>query len=235
MIKIAEGSVFGHELLFASGAPSGAISYTVRGNDNLPITALTNLSVTPASGAVSHQLVIPPSGAVLATGATFEGRTLSWSYDAVSGSVRYRVDAYLPFAVSIEGVRAKLGLFDDELSEADIDLTAAYVRFAGPIVAQEALAASALAGDFTTLAVTDAIEAVAALAVLPGLQLKLAKSRSSGTNKFERQSDPDWAMLREYLTGLVSLGTDAIDVPSDIYGGTGFLLAFSTRTDPITG
>lgn len=233
MIKIAAGAVFGFELLFADGQTPATITYTVRGNDNLPIVGLTNLTATVPAAALSTELAIPPSGSVIGSG-YFEMRTLSWAYDTKSGSVRYRVDALLPFGVSEEGVRTKLGVMDDELDPGDIDLTAAYLKFATPLVAQASLTAAATAGDLTTIKIVDAVEATAALQLLPSLQLKLAKTRSSGTNKFDRQTAPDWEMLREYLAGLVAAGAAAIDVPSDAFGGTGFLLAFSTRVDPIT-
>lgn len=235
MKKIAAGFPFGFDLMFAPDLPTGAISYTLLGTDNsVRITS----SVTPPAGAISYPIVIPASDAVLTGGRMFENRTVTFSYTTingvVSGTVRYRVDAFLPFAASNDGVRMKIGVLDEELLDDDIDLMAAYLVFRNSILDQATLAASALSGSLVTILVTNAIEAAAAVALLPTLQIKLAVARTGGTNTFERTSKMDWDALRKSLEAIVAQGQVAIDIPTNPAGDPGFIFGLSFRTDPVT-
>lgn len=56
---------------------------------------------------------------------------------------------------------------------------------------------------YEKLMVVDAIEATAALMVLPTLQVRVAKTETSGTNSYTRQNI-DWDKLKEYLQSVVA-------------------------------
>lgn len=236
MRRVAGGSPFSFELMFTTDLPSGALTYTLLGNNNATRIAA---SPTVAAGALSYAIVIPASDATIATGLMFENRTLSYSYPTangvVSGVVRYRVDAFLPFGATTDGVRNKLGALDAELLDEDIDLIYAYLLFVGPRLNLTALTAAQTSGSLVTLQVIDAIEAQAAINLLPSLQVKLAVARSSGTNTFERTNKMDWEALKIALWAIVAIGANAIDIPTNPAGGSGFIFGLSVRTDPVTG
>ena len=233
MLKLTAGSPASTEIFFAPDPPLGAISYVLRDGAG---TTLLSSTTTPTVGAVSWPIVIAASYNTVASGAGFEYRQLDWSYTttrgAVTGVMRYRVDPFLSFGVAPEGVRVKLGATKDELPDEDIDLTAAYLMFKASVTDVTAAAADT---GLLNLRVTNAIEAQAALYLLPTLQLKMARMETSGTNTFQRFAAVDWEMLGAQLQAQIADGRDAIDVPSDALGGDGFIFALSTRVDPLTG
>lgn len=238
MRKIAQGDAFSTELLFAPDLPSGAISYKLFDNDG---SQLLSQSFTPPVGAVSAVIRLDGTQSVVALGKLFENRRLSWTYltihETVNGSITYRVDAPLAFGVSYDGVRVKLGVLQDEVTDDDIDLVGGYLEFASTIVNTDALTAAAFSGDRTARLVIDGIEAAAAFALLNTLQVKIAVARSSGTNTFERSSKIDFQALQDSLLRFISLGRLAVDVVSsqNKYNVAGVIFALSTRTDPLTG
>lgn len=227
------GYPFAHELDFSTGLPTGAVVYSVLGNDNQPIAGFTSVSVTPPADAFSMMLLVP--GEInTCNKPLFEVRTLTWSYlttsGLVTGRVRYRVERLIPFPVSEQGVRDKLGLEPTELEDSAIDLLMAY----GSLSAKYDLTQYENGGNYNALIVVNAIEAQAALSALPSLQLAIAKAEDSGTNKYQRFSTIDWGMLADslnsYIYTLQSLTGTEIIVPI----GTVFV-AVGRSTDPLTG
>ena len=168
----------------------------------------------------------------------FEGRTLTWSYPTdkglVSQSVRYRVEKQIPFHVSNVGVRSKLGVEDNELEDRDINLLSAYATLASKYDAG-VLDAIAPLGNLSTLRVIDAIEATAAIAALPSLQLAVAKSEDSGTNKYSRFGSVDWDLLRAGLQDYVDVIDNMIGVDPDLLIGLVFFRTAGSGTDRVTG
>jgi hypothetical protein len=126
-------------------------------------------------------------------------------------------------------VRSLMGLGELEVTDADIDLTAAYFEFRSKIDEAEMDALMLLTGS-GPLKVSQAIAAECGLGLLAGLQLKLAIRESSGTNEFERQKI-DWQALREALSSVVQTGLAAIQ-PTSASGLT--IFDVGTRTDVIT-
>lgn len=231
MFRVAEGAPFGYDVAFATPAVAGNITYTVLDDAGLPIAGLTSVAQALVVGALSHRIVIPPTAAALGEGALFEQRTLQWSYGAgFSGQVVYRVDAALPLPATAEGVRTKLGVFDEELEDGDVDLTLAYLSLLSRL---ETPSVVTTATGLARLRAVDAVEALAALRVLPALPLKLAKAKSSGTNKFERQASPDFEQLRRDLEAAVDEALAAL--APEVALQPPVLLTFATRTDAITG
>lgn len=226
------GSPFAHLIKFESGAPTGAISYTLYGNDGT--TVLDSGTVTPPAGAVSHLLIVSGDDNTVATD-LFESRTLTYNYatatTVVSGRVPYRVVKALPFPVSEEGVRQKLGVADHELDDSAIDLVLAYAE----LNAEIPLAGYSASGDRGALLALHAIEALAALHVLPTLQLAAAKMESSGTNEYQRFGLIDWDQLRADLLGHISRLREFDDPSVDGLGDVTIFVTAPRGTDEITG
>lgn len=220
-------------VLFSSGHPDGDVAWTL--SDDVGV--ITSGTVTPALDDVSVILTIPALLNTLTPGAYFAPRYLSWAYlvggATVAGELSYTLEARLPLGITPAGVRAKLGVNEVDLPDRDIPLVAAYLSFeeaVSPTVLSEAFN-----GGLTDIRIRDAVEAQAALAVLPGLQVRIAKSEDSGTNKFQRQTI-DWNAVGQYLTDLVSAGLIAVVPTYDPTVGYGdiFILA-SPATDAVTG
>jgi hypothetical protein len=230
------GSPFAHEIDFSTGLPTGAVVYSVLGNNNLPIAGFNAVSVTPAAGALSITLIVPGI-ANTCNLPLFEGRTLTWTYSTTKGiitqSVRYRVEKQIPFLVSNEGVRSKLGVEDNEVEDRDIDLLHAYATLQAKYPTG-VLDAIAPLGNLNTLLVINAIEARAALDVLPSLQLAVAKTEDSGTNKYARFNSVDWDALRAGLEAHLNLVDDLL-VPAVDYVGIIMFQTAGSGTDRVTG
>lgn len=217
---------------FLSGPPDGNIAWNLRGPDGLIITSGT---IPAAANAVSANIRIPASFNALLPGLMTGYRDLEWTYDTagsiVNGEHRYVIEARVPFGASTSGVRTKLGIDDIvDLPDTEISMVSAYTSFVSNL--DEDLVAGI---DPSNSTVRDAIEATAALAILPSLTVRLAKKEDSGTSSFQRQ-DIDWDALAGSLGSLVIAGYTAVDPLYDETEGFGvlFMLA-SPATDAITG
>lgn len=226
------GSPYAHLIEFSTGLPTGAVSYTLIGNDG---SVLLDTTVTPEADAVSHLLIIPAAQNGCAQ-PLFENRTLVYSYLTDSGVVAdrisYRVQKPIPFAASADGVRAKLGVEPHELKDPEVDLVTAYSELLtfGSATAYEAT------GDRNTLIIIHAIEAIAALLVLNTLQVKIAQRETSGTNEFQRYTGPEWLRIEADLHLHVAQARALLDPTyADL---TGSVFAFGTAgraIDNVTG
>lgn len=229
------GSPFAQRIEFSTGQPTGAVSYQLLANDG---TTLVDETITPDAGAISVLILI--SGTLNSCAKPlFEKRTLIWSYvtDAglVSDRLAYRVQKPIPFPVSADGVRAKLGVESHELVDDSIDLVSAYSQLLG-MVPNNSTVVHETAGDKNTLILIHAIEALAALAFISTLQVKIAQRESSGTNEFFRYSSIDWDRIEMDLIGYVARARALLDTTYDITGGavTSFVKA-TPAPDVITG
>src|SRR3546814_17448998 len=80
----------------------------------------------------------------------------------------------------------------------------------------------------TSYVVANGIEALAGLAVLDTLQVRVAKMESSGTNEYQRFTI-DWDLLRNKLQGLVSKATDLLDPTTAAGAGGGAIFRSEER------
>lgn len=229
-----ENTPFSYLVEFTSGSPQGVFSYSLYDDDGNPVPPLQNVEVTPPEGSVSFLIEIPNIANVL-TKPLVEGRRLSWNYTtnlgAVNDSFSYTIQKRVPFPVTAEGVRTKLGVDKTELPDDRIDLLMAYVEYNDTFVG--GIDNYAYAGNSTTLKIMNAIEAIAALKILPSLQLSIAKRLTSGTNEYERFAKIDWEMIEASLGQLIYDTTVLID-PTQVYQAT-TIFALAVRTDPYTG
>jgi hypothetical protein len=194
------------------------------------------VSVTPTVGALSLLIIIPGDENTVAT-PLFETRTLVWEYTTTtgvqSGRVRYRVEKDVPFPVSPEGVRAKLGVEPQDVPDSRIDLLKAYATLQ-TLYTPGSFTPFETTGDYGALLISDAIEAVAGLEVIPWMQLSVAKKESSGTNTYERYGDIDWAALTASLTSYITAVNGIIDPLIDPTTLPVIFLV-AERDDPLTG
>lgn len=166
-------------------------------------------TVTPEFESLLVLINIAGEYNMLPPGAMLGDRTLSWTYQ-VDGAHRgnsfsYRLQGQIPFAVSPRGVRTRLGLSDaEDLEDEDVPLLKAYLEFSAKV------SLGVVTDDLTNLRVCAAIEAMAALAVLPTLQVRVAKSESSGTNQYTRDR-VDWSALEAALQQTVLEGELAVN------------------------
>jgi hypothetical protein len=226
-----------HIVEFASGSPSGAFSYSVYDDDGNIVNGLENEIVTLGVGAVSARIDVPAAANAVSK-PIFETRTITWTYPTNSGTVNgshsYVIQKAIPFPATPEGVRQLLGVTESEIPDENIDLMGAYLAFRRPMTDPDAsLAPYVISGDEDSYRITRAIEAMAALEVLPTLQIALAKRFDSGTNSYERWNKIEWDNLQAKLAGLVYEATILVDPLLELAINPIFVL--SIRDDPLTG
>lgn len=228
---VRAGTAVTFPILFSSGRPDGNVDYKIY--DPAGLVLATGQIAVPAD-AVSVLLQVDATKNLLAAGTLLSYRDVEWSYavggQVQNGEVRYTVEARLPFGVSADGVRAKLGVDKTDLPDSDISLAKAYLTFRD-VVGTDQLAA--VSND--DVAVTEAIEAQAALSLIPTMAVRVATKESSGTNQFQRQAI-DWDTVAVYLQGIISAGYLTVVPSYDETAGFGSLLIVVTpATDAITG
>jgi hypothetical protein len=216
---------------FTDGRPDANIDWELLDGRGLQVATG---AVAPAADAVSAIIVVSAAQNSIEDGVLASPRELNWSFTIggliQTGRRRYRLEAFLPLGVSAEGVRRKLGLEDHELDEEAVDLVSAYGQF------QEQVTAAALdaAEGHQAIVAADAIEAIAALALLPSLQVSLALKQSSGTDQFQRDKI-DWKAIRAQLESLVAVGLTAVQPVIDETATFGPLVVPVVRSpDPVT-
>ncbi|SKB62349.1 hypothetical protein [Sphingopyxis flava] len=225
------GLDFSQLVTFDDGAPDGDISWALYRLDG---TEVATGAITPEDGAVSAVLVVAGTYNQLSTGTLRNVRELAWTYtvggDIRSGRVEYTVEGRVPFPVSPRGAREKLGVGPQDLPDDEVDLIGAYWEMGslGPVTAYENLETA------EAHLIADGIEALAALAVLDTLQIRIAKMESSGTNEYQRGSI-DWDKLRAKLQAQVARATDLLN-PTEAGGaGGGPLFVLATISDDFSG
>lgn len=170
-------------------------------------TSVATGTITPVSGAISQEISIIASNNTLSSGTFWGSRELAWNFNGEMGFFDYSLEGRVPFGATTEGVRTKLGLTETDLVDEEIPLLKAYLNFQATV---GAAALAAVSTDLAKLNVSNAIEAMAALALLPTLQVRIAQKESSGTNQFARFKI-DWTILAEVLRATINEGQTAVD------------------------
>lgn len=233
---LESNTLFSHLVEFTSGAPTGVFSYSLFNEDGDIVGGIEDETISLSPGAVSVVIDIPASANTVAK-PVFERRTIVWEYDTTSGTVAdnysYSLRRAVPFPVTTEGVRALLGISEVEIPDYRIDLMAAYLAYTSMFEDDSVLTPYETTGDYTAFKITRGIEALAALYLLPTLQLALAKRKDSGTNQYERWNKIDWFELRGSLDNIVTESVILVDPTLEFDFIPIFTLAI--RTDPFTG
>lgn len=229
------GTIFTQLVEFSDGFPDGLITWQLLDAGGFQAASGT---MTPVVGSVSAVITVPSASNTIDGNELSSSRELKWSYLvsglARSGRHRYRLEAFLPLGVSEEGVRRKLGLEPHELPDEAIDLVAAYGSFRNTVGTNPLLLVETL-GGYNALVACDAVEALAALALLPTMAIRIASKESSGTSQYQRQKI-DWDQLKIALEGMVAAGHLLIVPSYDETVAFGALLIIARPAlDPFTG
>ena len=215
------------------GVPVGNLAWSLANEDGTNIASGT---VVPAVGAIS--LTIPvTSGNNTLSGTLWGSRDLTWSYtvgaELIYGEHRYSLEGRVPFGVTPGGVRTKLGLTaDQDLVDDEIPLLKAYLLFQDRV---GSVALTAVTGDIGKLIVREALEASAALELLPTLQVRVAQRESSGTNQYVR-GDVEWDKLEQVLRQLIAVGEVLVNPDLEpVSNGISLLQVASPDTDLFPG
>lgn len=228
------GSPFAQLIEFGTGTPAGPISYQLSASDG--VTVLHAGTIVPEQGDVSALLIVEGDKNTVAT-PLFETRILTWNYTTATGVVSdrtvYRVNRSLPFAVSNAGVRNKLGVAEHELPDDNIDLVAAYAEM---LVLMPLIDTVAAGGNRAALLAATAIEAQAALSTISSLQLRAARSETSGSDQFSRFEKIDWYWIAAELQNHIERAREAIDPDYEATGEDNTIFTTAPRVpDPLTG
>jgi hypothetical protein len=212
---------------FDAGLPDGVVTYSIYNGTTVVSTGTLPL----VAGAVSALLQV--AGAInLLTGSELSGhRRVLWSYFsssiAVSGEDSYEIQGIVPFGPTPAGVRLKLGLESaNDLADDQIPLVKGYLTFqdAVNLNSVDFLSPFLTGTELARIQIKDAIEAEAALELIPILQVRVAKAETSGTNTYERQ-DIDWYVLVAQLRLYVSVAALTISPINKLDGGNLFVVA----------
>lgn len=230
------GKKFRHLIQFSSGQPTSALAYTLKNQTG--DTVVTD-SVAISSGQLSYLVEIAPQYNALSPNSLFEKFTLEWEYttttQAIDDSVSYLLHTPISFPVSEDGVRALLGVNDEELPDSEINLFDGYLSYLTLIGETADLTPFLSTGSLATYNITKAIEACVALTLFPTLQIRLPRKYDSGTSSYERWNSIDWAALATSLDELVGIGVE-IAVPDFSYYDNTTIFVLSDRgPDAITG
>lgn len=219
---------------FATGFPDGPISWAVYDETGAELDSGT---VAPVDGMVSTNIIVPSEHNTLSGGALSGFRDLVWSYmvgsEVVNGDRRYTIEAPVPWGASHDGVRSKLGIEPHELPNGDISLVRAYYDLVLLMGEPDLTSYTPTARE--RLALSDAVEAVAALSALPTLQMRAPIKESSGTDTYQRHP-ADWELLANNLRTMVTDGILILLPTFDPLAGAGAIFLLATPTaDAITG
>lgn len=222
-----------HEVLFESGLPAGNVSWQLLDAAGGSVASGT---LTPAAEEISAVISLSGTHLTNTSGAFLGYRTLQWWYavasgHTVSGELSLTIETLPPLGISAEGVRQKLGVTKSELGDDSVELGFAFSQFvsdAGPSWD------SLVLDDELGRLVKDAVEALAALRLLPTMPVRIAAAETSGTSEFRRQNI-DWTNLAPGLDAKYQRGLNAVDPTRSVASSGSLFFLAQPDTDPITG
>lgn len=222
-------------VLFENGVPDGDVSWSLLDTAG---NLLTSGTVVVPVGAASIVIPVDAAHNTLDVGALSATRDLDWSYVLsgviINGNFRYSIEARAPFGATCDGVRQKLGVGVEEVPDSDISLIDAY-RYLRTTAGAAAVAAVSDNGGDNDAILRRAIEAFAALVLLPTMPVRVAAQEESGTNMYKRQTI-DWSALEGPLSTMVDEGILLADPSYDPMSDSAALFVVATPAlDPITG
>jgi hypothetical protein len=209
-----------------------SVSYTLYGQDGEPLAADVAVPVGPVATEV--RIVTDPS--TDARTLRIEKRTMvvSWKVAGVPYSQRivYRLSAFLNHTVTPDQIRSYLGVDARDLKDAEIDLIEAFLA-AEERFTPELLDVALAQGGIVEQRANDAILYLAALRVIPSLQLRVAQEERDGPIGFTRQVVRDFSALEAKTRELLAEAVATVSTVNAVE--TYNLMALSQPTDPITG
>jgi hypothetical protein len=197
---------------------------TVRDHSGVAIPGYVDIDLAPTSTQATITVLAADNNKTR----TIERRVIEYTFDGHSRELAYYLIDWVSIDVTPDDVRRLLGVNVSELPDTDIDIYGAYQALAtqlGGITVMDA------ALDTDLLRANRAIALFEALRQIPALQLKAAKTVTSGQDGFTR-FDVDWEALQRALKGALAAETSVITptaVPATLFTTAG-------RTyDPFTG
>lgn len=224
------GESFQHTVSFASGAPQSPVVWHV---EDLGGAQLVDGSLTVPVDAVSVDIEVPAIANTLAVGTLRATRRLVYKYDDTTAIFTYPVEADVPFGASPEGVRQKLGVPEHNLEDKEIDLITAYRSFTRAAAPYNFTPMFGVEDEITEL-FRHAIEATAALTLLPTMPLRIAQKESSGTDQYTR-GRIDWDRIEQSLRNQIEEGLEATGPAPVLPATTGALFMLATVPDRFAG
>lgn len=229
------GTEFNHLLVFDKGQPTSRLSFSLS-NQSGDVVYSSDEEI--ADGQVSIVIHIPAQFNTL-TDRLFEKMVLSWSYTTearfITESLNYRLEAEIPFPVDPDSVRNMIGVSNIELPDSEIELFSAYLTFLNTLGPNVDLSEFENGGDLNSYKITKSIEAMAALAIFPTLQIRLPRSYDSGTSGYERWNNIDWQALRDSLDQNIRNGLGVVDQNLNEFVPNAVFSLSDLGADAITG
>jgi hypothetical protein len=209
----------------------GTVVYTLRDNAGQAVAGHTQAAVTTIEGQTT--VLIPITGALNAKTKTFEFRTvtLQVTVDGRDLSFRqtYRVHDWLPFVTTPEDVRAFIGFAEDELSDRDTDLVAAYLALKEGLPSLDDYLAS---GDLSAIRANRAVVCQAVVDLAQSIPGRAIQSKRSETAQMSRFQSTDWSQVKAQASAELSELKQKLTTS---LAGAFPLLTLATPVDPITG
>lgn len=166
----------------------------------------------------------------------FEKRTVivSFQYFGVAHRVRsaYRITPSILYSATPEDVRQFIGVTDDELPDAAIDLFHAYTQLRGQLTVA-VLNPALVSGTLLELNANEALVMLAVLSVIPSLQQRVKQSEADGLYQFKRQTLKDYTALE--AAARARLGVLIGDIDPNLDTGNVALIQVISGQDIITG
>jgi hypothetical protein len=167
---------------------TGSVTYTLYGSAGTALAS--NVAVTAPLTQVSITIL----AALNAKTALYEQRTLVVTYK-LSGATytrtfMYRLVDFVPMSVTVDRVRAFIGVGRNELPDSDIDLYETYIQVVADI-GQDLVTAALVGVGKVNLSVNLAITCQAVLQIMPGIRTRFLQSSKSNTASASRFASMD--------------------------------------------
>lgn len=213
----------------------GTVSVTLYDTNGSTISGYTDVLVELPLGGTSVQYVVPaevnelPSGGAAHRYVEFK---FVYGEQNYTTSDQYELVNRVMFPVTPHDVRTKLGLQAAELEDNEVDFIGAYrkIQKAMPSVDFEARFVS---GDYDLTYLKNLLVAVAALSVLPSLQLRVSSQEQVDNTIWRRLSKIDFETLEAQLKSEVDAET--FNLTQDDGTGLIILALLAVGTDAVTG
>jgi hypothetical protein len=197
---------------------------------------VADVAANPDPGATGVNIFLASDKHLIGGGRRFEKRTLwlRWRTGGKSFTTRvqYRIVPLVNYTASATDVRTFLGLNEDELTDEEVDLFAAYLAVEED-AAKDRLDAALASGTRLEQLANKAIVAQAVIDLIPSLQNRVLMATADGPNRFERfRTAPDFD---RFLRDAAALRSQALTAITGIATTQPSVLLFAEPTDPITG
>lgn len=214
---------------------SGSVSYTLYDNAGAAISGQTNQAVSLTAGAQVANIQISSAYHTVASGKSFEQRTLRLKFLYGGKSYvferSYFVTPLLNFRVTPEEVISELGLLEGEVLFDQVDLVGAYFEAADKVTSAT-LVSMLSSGTLSQLQANELIKCMAAIKLANAIQLRAFRKAGGDTLNYARFEKIDFTAiiggLKSKINQLVQTATATSPLPT-------LMVLGSPATDAVTG